>query len=413
MNAFDRRPFHDTLPTDGWHLLDATMFWGASGGVRRVVETRHEQLRHFGWRHTVLAPGCAQNRPADPGLLDCGGLPIPGSGGYRFVLHRAGATRAMVRAAPDIIESADPYSLAWSALAAARELQVPAVAFAHSNLPALAARLLGGVRGREHALGRWASRRARHYLVDLYRRFDAVLAPSQTLARQLRRWGVPRVSVQPLGVDCSVFRPAARDAAWRDDLCTELGLSRRTRLFVYTGRFAPEKNLPLLAEAIARLGPGHALLMVGSGPVQVRGARVFQRPCEPDRRRLARVVASCDAYVHAGDQETFGLGVLEAMACATPVVTAATGGTGELAHRVGITVSRSGAQAWADGMQAALSGVAQGLAEQALERAREHDWPLVLAQMTRRYRLLMQRHALGRHATVERAPAFGAAAGSV
>lgn len=401
MSPADRRPFHDTLPADGWHLLDATMFWGPSGGVRRVIGTRHEQLRFFGWRHTLLAPGPTEG---DPQRIDCGGVTLPGSGGYRFVLDRQKATRAIVDANPDLIESADPYVLAWASLSAGRRLGVPTVAFAHSNLPALAARLVGGADGAHRPLGRWAARRARHYLVDLYRRFDAVLAPSETLARQLRHWGVPRVSVQPLGVDCSVFRPAARDAAWREDLCTELGLSRKTRLFVYTGRFAPEKNLPLLADAVARLGPGHALLMVGSGPVTVSGPRVFQLPSEPDSRKLARIVASCDAYVHAGDQETFGLGVLEAMACGTPVVTHAGGGTGELAHRVGVTVSRSGAQAWADAMHAGLSGAAHSLCDEALARARAHDWPLVLAQMTRRYQLLMQRHALSRR-TVSRAHA--------
>jgi alpha-1,6-mannosyltransferase len=39
-----------------------------------------------------------------------------------------------------------------------------------------------------------------------------------------------------------------------------------------------------------------------------------------DAVRLATMLASADAFVHAGDQETFGLSVLEALACGTPVV---------------------------------------------------------------------------------------------
>ena len=44
------------------------------------------------------------------------------------------------------------------------------------------------------------------------------------------------------------------------------------------------------------------------------------QPFVSDPMALARVLASADLFVHAGDQETFGLSVLEAMACGTPVV---------------------------------------------------------------------------------------------
>ena len=99
----------------------------------------HDRLGAFGWRHTVLAPGAH-----GPGCIDCGGLLLPGTGGYRFVLRRGRAQRQIEAAAPDMVEAADPYVLAWSALAAAERLKVPAVAFCHSHLPALAARLAGG-----------------------------------------------------------------------------------------------------------------------------------------------------------------------------------------------------------------------------------------------------------------------------
>ncbi|MDB5439440.1 MAG: glycosyl transferase family 1, partial [Caulobacteraceae bacterium] len=44
---------------------------------------------------------------------------------------------------------------------------------------------------------------------------------------------------------------------------------------------------------------------------------------------VARVLASCDAFVHANDAEPFGLVVLEAMACGLPVVGVAHGGVAE------------------------------------------------------------------------------------
>jgi alpha-1,6-mannosyltransferase len=182
------------------------MFWGATGGVRRVLMSKHERLKALGWRHTIIAPGAQGG-----GLLDCGGIPLPRSGGYRVVLNRARARRQMEFLGPDLIESADPYTLAWATLAAAEQLRVPAVAFCHSNLPALAARLIGGPRGTATRLGFEAERWAQRYLAGLYRHFDLVLAPSRGLADKLKAWGVPRVTVQPLGVDCTVFTPRAHD----------------------------------------------------------------------------------------------------------------------------------------------------------------------------------------------------------
>lgn len=374
-----------SLPA-GPHLLDVSMFWGATGGVRRVLAAKHDRLRAQGWRHTVLAPG-AQG----PGMVDCGGLPLPRSGGYRVVLNRGRALRQMAFIAPDLIESADPYTLAWAALAAAERLRVPSVAFCHSNLPALAARLMGGERAEATRLGRGAEQWARRYLVNLYSHFDLVLAPSSGLALRLQSWGVKRVAVQPLGVDCAVFAPRAHDAGWRARLCREQGLAPDTRLLIYTGRFAAEKNLPLLADAVRLLGPGHLLLAVGNGPMPPSGPQVLVLPPENDSARLARMVASCDLYVHAGDQETFGLGVLEAMACGTPVAVAAAGGLAELVQGAGVLVERPLPRLWAEALSASLHGNNTLPRRAALARAQQQDWPRVMAQLTQRYTALLGR----------------------
>lgn len=379
---------HPIQAAAGPHLLDVSMFWGATGGVRRVLTSKHERLKALGWRHTVIAPGAQGG-----GLLDCGGIPLPRSGGYRVVLNRARARRQMEFLAPDLIESADPYTLAWATLAAAEQLRVPVVAFCHSNLPALAARLLGGPRGTATRLGFEAERWARRYLVNLYGHFDVVLAPSRGLADKLKAWGVPRVVVQPLGVDCTVFTPRAHDEAWRAQFCRQHGLAPSTRLLVYTGRFAAEKNLQLLANAVRRLGPGHVLVAVGSGPLPPSGPQVLVLPPEHDGHRLARLVASSDVYVHAGDQETFGLGVLEAMACGTPVVVAAAGGLAELAEGVGVLVDQPRSRPWAEALRASLGGNNAAQRRAALARAQAQDWPLVMAQMTQRYTALLGRSA--------------------
>ena len=361
------------------------MFWNVAGGVRRVLCTKHQMLPERGWRHSVLAPGVT-----GAGFMDCGGLALPASGGYRVVLKRQHARELIEQARPDLVEAADPHTLAWAVLGAAERLAVPAVAFCHSNVPALAARLAGGAKGLGTWRGRWAARRARDYLLRVYAGFDLVMSPSAGLAQQLRGWGLERVVHQPLGVDTRLFNPQARNPAWRQRLCLHLGLHPYTRLLVYSGRFAPEKNLPLVVDAVERLGAGVALLAVGAGPRPPQGRNVFILRAETDSRHLARLLASCDVYVHAGDQETFGLGVLEAMACGTPVVVPGSGGLAELVQDVGVVVPRLRATEWAEALHACLTDQATPLPWLALARARRHDWPLVMDQLSRRYLQLLR-----------------------
>ncbi len=377
----------EARPSRARHLLDASMFWGPSGGVRRVLTVKHLLMRARGWCHTVMAPGLH-----GPGLADCGGLPLPGSGGYRLPLGRARLSRLIEAQAPDLVESADPYPLAWATLDATARLRIPAVAFCHSHLPLLAARWIGGPEGVRTRRGAWAARHARDYLVDLYNRFDLVMAPSQGLVHQLRDWGVAHAELQPLGVDCAAFRPSRADPVWREQFLRGLGLPARARLLVYTGRFAPEKHLEVLAEAVRRLGPGHLFVAVGSGPLPPRGEGVLVLPVESDSRRLARLLASADVYVHAGDQETFGLGVLEAMACGTPVVASAAAGTGELVRGAGTGVVGLDPARWAAAIEASLQHRHAAQRALALERARAHDWPVVLDRLCLRYLELLESH---------------------
>jgi len=380
-------PFADTAPANRAHLLDATMLWSAegSGAVRRLLSCKRTCLSALGWRHTLMAPGVD-----GPGRIDCGGIPLPAASGYRFVVDRRRAAQLIERAAPDLIESGDPYTLGWAALDAAQRLKVPSIAFCHMHLPALAARLIAGDGGPSTWRGRWAERQAGEYLVRLYAGYDLVLAPSRGLVRELAQLGVQRVRYQPLGVDCSVFSPAADDPRWRWRLSQRLQLPPDARLVIYAGRFTAEKRLDLVAEAVRRLGPHYRLLAVGSGPRPPGGAQVLVLPAEVSSRRVARLLASCDCFVHAGDQESFGLSALEAMACGTPVVASAQGGLGELVAGAGTTVESRQPDAWAQAIAAAIDDCDSQLALTALQRAQSLHWPHVLAELIDRYSSLLE-----------------------
>jgi alpha-1,6-mannosyltransferase len=359
------------------HVSDVTMLYAAeSGGIRRYLLEKRRWLRaRPPHRHSLVLPSRAA--ASDECTVEVPSVPLPFSQGYRLPLARQPAVRALAELRPQLIEAGDPYQLAWAALDAGQALGVPVVGFYHSDLPTVV-RKLGGLRG---------ERLAEAYVRRLYSQFDLVLAPSACMAERLRGMGVARVQRQALGVDTRIFRPERAQAAWR----TRLGVKPGDRLLVFVGRFAPEKNLPDLYDALARLGPGHQLVLVGGGALPARprpNVRVV--PFIGDAARLAGLIASCDAFVHAGDQETFGLAALEAMACGLPVIAPQAAGLAELVDReVGAAVPTDTGMPRGDAIaDAVMELFARDLApirRAARRRALRYDWQRILPELVGRY----------------------------
>ncbi|MBS0504617.1 MAG: glycosyltransferase family 1 protein [Proteobacteria bacterium] len=139
---------------------------------------------------------------------------------------------------------------------------------------------------------------------------DAVLVSTSSIRRTLEAHGIRHLKPWGRGVDLALFTP---DAPIPEAFA---GLARPIQLYV--GRIAIEKNL----EAFLETDQPGTRVIVGDGPARAELERRF-----PDAhflgplsgRALARAYASADVFVFPSRTDTFGLVMIEALACGTPV----------------------------------------------------------------------------------------------
>jgi len=162
---------------------------------------------------------------------------------------------------------------------------------------------------------------------------DRIIVPVQDEGRFIEEtYGAPRSKIHtiPGGVDLERFMPMDRCTARR-----QLNLPEDAFLILYVGRFAPLKRVDHLVSAVARLrsqGRQIQLVLVGgddpgtasrqaleaaAGRLQIEDAVHFAGRVAQEA--LPAYYNAADVMVLPSDYESFGLVLLEALACGTPV----------------------------------------------------------------------------------------------
>ncbi len=198
-----------------------------------------------------------------------------------------------------------------------------------------------------------------------FKRFHApssgVMVPSAGMLAILEGHGFERLLAWSHGVDLTMFAPVAG---------ADFGLPRP--VFLYVGRVSYEKNL----DAFLKLDLPGSKVVYGVGPLLARLQRehpgVHWRGVVP-RDELAAIYSAADSFVFPSHSETFGLVMLEAMACGTPVAAFPVAGP------LDVVGASDGGVLDTDLRAAALRSL-QVPRERARARALEFDWNPVCRQ---------------------------------
>jgi alpha-1,6-mannosyltransferase len=316
-------------------VLDITEFYGeTTGGIRTYLREKALYVEsHHQFKQTLVLPGPRDALSQSDGVrcYRLQGPRVPTQDPYRFMLATHTNRRIALHERPDVIEVGSPGFVPWIVRLAARGLDIPTVAFYHSNFP----RVFAPFPERANAFGRAMFDLGWHYalLIDIH--FAHTIVCSEFVANDLRAAGIDRVTKIPLGVDLVHYNTARR--VRRRETRARYGLPEGP-VAVFVGRFAPEKELDVLLAGWGEVHrrTGAQLALVGDGPVRAKlvaqadgapWARFL--PYERDRDRLADLLAAVDLFVAPSSNETFGLAPLEALASGTAVLSSDRGGISE------------------------------------------------------------------------------------
>lgn len=273
-------PHSILVVTDAWHPQ--------VNGVVRTLSKTCEMLRQWGHEVTVISPDQYVSVPA------------PSYPEIRLALSAPGAVgRRIARLAPDAVHIATEGPLGFAARRYCVKRGVPFTTAYHTQFPDYLAR-----RTRLPASLFWP------YIRWFHRPSQNIMVATETIRSQLREQELSHLVHWSRGVDLTCFSPNAPRPAEYDGL--------EGPILLYVGRVAVEKNIEAFLECDY---PG-SKVVVGDGPARASLEARFPEAKFMGKRmgeELAGFYAHADVFVFPSKTDTFGLVMIEALACGTPV----------------------------------------------------------------------------------------------
>jgi len=251
------------------------------------------------------------------------GVPVPAYGELRFGLpSKNRLVKLWGEKRPDIVHVVTEGPLGWSAVAAARALQLPITSSFHTNFQSYS---------QHYGIG-LLQKPIEGYLKKLHNRTQATLVPTRAMVAELQSRGYNNVTLMSRGVATDQFRPDTRSQVLR----ASWGAEPNTLVALHVGRLAKEKNIALVIAAFRAIQarvPGAILVFVGDGPLRKQVESSCPQAIFAGVRKgeeLAMHYASGDLFLFPSLTETFGNVVPEALASGLAVVSYAHAAAKEL-----------------------------------------------------------------------------------
>ena len=281
-------------------------------------------------------------------LVSVPSMAIPFRPEYRMPLSLSRSVRRDLETFnPNIVHIASPDRVSRKAVKWARKQNLPVLCSVHTRFETYFRYY--NMSFIEPVVEAWIRR--------LYRKCDALVAPSESFAQVLRQQRMNYdIDIWSRGVDREIFNPGRRDMEWRRGL----GISDDIPVIGFLGRLVMEKGLDVFSDTIDQLkrrNVPHQVLVIGEGPARawfesrIPDAKFAGFQVGPD---LGRAVASMDMFFNPSVTEAFGNVTLESMACGLPVVAAkATGSQSLVEDKVsGRLITPGAINQFADALQA-------------------------------------------------------------
>lgn len=362
-------------------------------GVAMTLGRIVDGLLHRGHTVQVVRPRQAHENTVPRERLEpvlARGIPLPTYGELRFGLPSKdrlvklwGANR------PDVVHVVTEGPLGWSAVAAARQLQLPMTSSFHTNFHSYT---------QHYGIGLLRAP-IESYLRRLHNRTLATMVPTKAMVQELTYRGYNNVKLVSRGVAIALFKPERRSQALRESW----GALPDDPVVILVGRLAKEKNVGLVVaafRAIEAKNPRAQLVFVGDGPLRKQLEEMCPKAHFAGIRKheeLATYYASADLFLFPSLTETFGNVVPEALASGLAVVSYANAAAQELitSGHTGLLVPNGDEKAFVDTAVAlSLDAQRQHQLRQAAAQCVAHlAWDAVCESFESVLRDAVQQHA--------------------
>ena len=319
-------------------FVDINTFYGPkAGGIRTYHRAKLDWFgRQTEHTYCLIHPGPTfrVERPAPSVyLVQVFGWPVTKDPeGYRLLMDFPKVAAWLRRLQPDVIEAGDPWITGPFALLlrAGGLWNGRLVSFFHSD-PVSTYFQPWANRGAFQFLRKPAAALAAQIFYLLQRRYDVTAVASRFLKSSLEAQGVTQVKYLPFGAHQEFFKARQDNRPLRRN-----GSASATLRLLYAGRLDRDKGIETLLEILPALANSQIEITVAGRGAFTEKFAAFRQPgfhfagFVKDPKEMAELYASHDVLLAPGPHETFGLGVLEAMAAGLIVVGPDAGGTGEL-----------------------------------------------------------------------------------